>query len=294
VKAEAIGRGSVTATAGAFTAVAKVSVVPEGTVALGEFAAPSHIFVVNLDGTGRRLLAETGALYGGASTWDPDGQNIVYHYSDNLGTHLRRIPSSGGTAAPLLTGALPFEESAFPEFSADGTWIYFHAYTASSVGGEIWRSHADGTALERVGPAGGVGSADVFPTPSPDGARVAFFSNRGHPERTTLRILTLADASETELAIDGTQPRWSPLGNWIALHRRALGQGSVWVVRPDGTEARRVSPEGARFFDFGLSWSPDGQWLIAIAEIGPVLLGLDGAALPLHLGSSAVYPAWKP
>jgi hypothetical protein len=25
-----------------------------------------------------------------------------------------------------------------------------------------------------------------------------------------------------------------------------------------------------------------------------VLLGLDGAALPLHLGSSAVYPAWKP
>jgi hypothetical protein len=34
--------------------------------------------------------------------------------------------------------------------------------------------------------------------------------------------------------------------------------------------------------------------LIAIAEIGPVLLGLDGAALPLHLGGSAVYPAWKP
>jgi hypothetical protein len=294
LKAEAIGRGTVTATAGGFTAVAQVSVVPEGTVALGEFAVPSHISVVNLDGTGRRLLAETGALYGGASTWDPDGQTIVYHFSDNLGTRLRRIPSSGGADALLLTGALPFEESAFPEFSADGAWIYFHGYTSASVGGEIWRSHADGTALERVGPPGGAGSADVFPTPSPDGTRVAFFSNRGHPERMTLRILTLADSSETELAIDGTQPRWSPLGNWIALHRRVLGQDAVWVVRPEGTEARRVSPAGARFFDFGLSWSPDGQWLIAIAEIGPVLLGLNGAALPLHLGSSAVYPAWKP
>ncbi len=293
LRAEAIGRGTVTATVGEFVAVAQVSVVPEGTVALGEFAVPSHIYVVNLDGTGRRLLAETGALYGGASTWDPDGQTIVYHFSDNLGTHLRRIPSSGGADAPLLTGALPFEESAFPEFSADGAWIYFHGYTSASVGGEIWRSHADGTALERVGPPGGAGSADVFPTPSPDGTRVAFFSNRGHPERMTLRILTLADSSETELAIDGTQPRWSPLGNWIALHRRVLGQDAVWVVRPEGTEARRVSPAGARFFDFGLSWSPDGQWLIAIAEIGPVLLGLNGAALPLHLGSSAVYPAWR-
>ena len=293
LRAEAIGRGTVTATFGDFVAVAQVSVVPEGTVALGEFAVPSHIYVVNLDGTGRRLLAETGALYGGASTWDPDGQTIVYHFSDNLGTHLRRIPSSGGADAPLLTGALPFEESAFPEFSADGAWIYFHGYTSSSVGGEIWRSHADGTALERVGPPGGAGSADVFPTPSPDGTRVAFFSNRGHPERMTLRILTLADSSETELAIDGTQPRWSPLGDWIALHRRVLGQDAVWVVRPEGTEARRVSPTGARFFDFGLSWSPDGQWLIAIADIGPVLLGLNGAALPLHLGSSAVYPAWR-
>jgi Bacterial Ig-like domain (group 2)/WD40-like Beta Propeller Repeat len=293
LKAEAIGRGTVTATAGGFTAVAQVSVVPEGTVALGEFAVPSHIYVVNLDGTGRRLLAETGALYGGASTWDPDGQTIVYHFTNNLGTHLRRIPFSGGADVPLLTGALPFEESAFPEFSADGDWVYFHGYTSSSVGGEIWRSHADGTALERVGPQGGVESADVFPTPSPDGTRVAFFSNRGHPERMTLRILTLAGSSETELDIDGTQPRWSPLGDWIALHRRVLGQDAVWVVRPDGTEARRVSPAGARFFDFGLSWSPDGQWLIAIAEIGPVLLGLNGAALPLHMESNAVYPAWR-
>jgi Bacterial Ig-like domain (group 2)/WD40-like Beta Propeller Repeat len=295
MKAERIGRASVRAMAGGFTEVAHVSVVPEGTVALADFAAPSQVYVVNLDGSGRRFLAETGVLYGGASTWDPDGQTIVYHHSSSLGTHLRRIPSAGGADAPLLSGSLPFGEAAFPEFSADGVWIYFHGYTFSSVGGEIWRVHPDGTALERVGPPGGAESADVFPTPSPDGSRVAFFSSRGHPEMTTLRVLTLADSSETELALDGTQPRWSPLGNWIALLRYDPGvaRGAVWVVRPDGTEGHRVSPADVAFNDFGVSWSPDGRWLIAIAGVAPVVLGLDGTALPLRLGISAVYPAWK-
>jgi Tol biopolymer transport system component len=296
LKAEAIGRGRVTAAAAGFVGVAEVSVVPEGTVALGDFAVPSRVYVVNLDGTGRRMLAETGVLYGGASTWDPDGQTIVYHYSINGGTHLRRIPSAGGTAAPLLTGALPFEESAFPAFSANGDWIYFHGYSLPSLGGEIWRVHADGTALERVGPPGGTESADIFPSPSPDGTRVAFFSSRGHPETTTLRVLTLADSSETELALDGTQPRWSPQGDWIAWARRdpLLGQGAVWVVRPDGSEARRISPSEVRLNDLGLSWSPDGHWLIAISDRGPVVLALDGTALPLHLDGTPVYPAWKP
>jgi hypothetical protein len=296
LRAEAIGRGTVTATVGEFAAVAQVSVVPEGTVALGEFTAPSRIFVVNLDGTGRRMLAETGVLYGGASTWDPDGQTIVYHYSLNGGTHLRRIPAAGGTGVPLLTGALPFEESAFPAFSADGDWVYFHGYTLASLGGEIWRVHGDGTGLERVGPPGGTESADVFPTPSPDGTRIAFFSSRGHPQTSTLRILTLADSSEMELALDGTQPRWSPQGDWIAWERRdsLLGQGTVWLVRPDGTTPHRISGPDVPFIDFGLSWSPDGQWLIAISQFGPVLLALDGTTLPLHLGGAPVYPAWKP
>ncbi len=296
LRAEAIGRGTVTATVGAFGAVAQVSVVPEGTVALGEFAVPSQVFVVNLDGTGRRMLAETGVLYGGASSWDPEGETIVYHYSANGGTHLRRIPAAGGTGIPLLTGALPFEESAFPAFSADGDWIYFHGFTLASLGGEIWRVHGDGTGLERVGPPGGTESADIFPTPSPDGTRIAFFSSRGHSETSTLRILTLADSSEVELALDGTQPRWSPRGDWIAWERHdpLLGQGAVWVVHPDGTTAQRISPAEIPFNDFGLSWSPDGHWLIAISRFGPVVLALDGTALPLHLGGTPVYPAWKP
>ena len=57
---------------------------------------PSHIYVVNLDGTGRRLLAETGALYGGASTWDPDGETIVYHFSATSGPISAGFHSAAG------------------------------------------------------------------------------------------------------------------------------------------------------------------------------------------------------
>ena len=297
LRAEAIGRGTVTATVGGFVAVAQVSVVPEGTVALGEFAVPSHVFVVNLDGTGRRLLAETGALYGGASTWDPDGRRPSSTTTPTIaGPICAAFHRPGGPASPLLTGALPFEESAFPAFSADGAWIYFHGYTSPRSGARSGGSMATVRGSSGCGPPGGTESADIFPTPSPDGTRIAFFSSRGHSETPTLRVLTLADSSEVELALDGTQPRWSPQGDWIAWQRHdpLLSQGAVWVVHPDGTTAHRISPAEIPFNDFGLSWSPDGQWLIAISQFGPVVLALDGTALPLHLGGTPVYPAWKP
>ena len=97
-----------TATAAGFVGTAEVSVVPEGTVALGDFATPSQVYVVNLDGTERRFLVRSGMLYGGATTWDPDGRTIVFHYSSDGRTHLRRIPAAGGADAPLLSGTLPF------------------------------------------------------------------------------------------------------------------------------------------------------------------------------------------
>ena len=94
---------------------------PEGTVALGEFAVPSHIYVVNLDGTGRRLLAETGALYGGASTWDPDGQTIVYHFSENLGDPLAPHSIQRRGLSPAADGCVAVGSRPFTALEAGGS-----------------------------------------------------------------------------------------------------------------------------------------------------------------------------
>jgi dipeptidyl aminopeptidase/acylaminoacyl peptidase len=72
-----------------------------------------------------------------------------------------------------------------PRFSPDGTRIAFVAtasYTTPGAGArsEIWVAAADGSGATQVTRGGGV---DSLPAWSPDGTRLAFASDRGHPGR---------------------------------------------------------------------------------------------------------------
>ena len=83
------------------------------------------------------------------------------------------------------------------------------------------------------------------PTLTPDGSRVAFVSDRsGTPElyvaddvrESTARHIVLSDDPVLDV-------RWSPDGQWLGCSV-ATGGGvrtEVWVVRPDGSQARRVA-----------------------------------------------------
>jgi hypothetical protein len=62
-----------------------------------------------------------------------------------------------------------------------------------------------------------------------------------------------------------TNPRWSPSGDWIAY---VDGDGSLRVIRPDGTGGKRVSALGS-FVDGLPEWSPDGRSLAYIAGDPP-------------------------
>ena len=54
------------------------------------------------------------------------------------------------------------------------------------------------------------------------------------------------------------QPVWSPDGKYIAYVTRSRTGWNVdqWVIKPDGTDARKVSELGG-----WASWSPDSRWL---------------------------------
>jgi Tol biopolymer transport system component len=63
-----------------------------------------------------------------------------------------------------------------------------------------------------------------------------------------LRQITSGDTHDNEAA-------WSPDGQWIAFRRNC----GLWVIRPDGSDGRRLLEESPQFCAGAVAWSFDGQ-----------------------------------
>ncbi len=115
------------------------------------------------------------------------------------------------------------------------------------------------------------------PTMTPDGSRVAYVSDRhGFPQLWVQDAAAGSDAQCLELSDDPVlSVAWSPDGGWLACSV-ATGGGvrtEVWVVRADGTSARRVAG-GQQHAVLG-PWARQGHGLV-------VTLCSDEAAIPNH------------
>jgi dipeptidyl aminopeptidase/acylaminoacyl peptidase len=120
------------------------------------------------------------------------------------------------------------------------------------------------------------------PTASPDGAQVcvsvATFDMEQNTQASSLWLLSAFGGEPRRLTSSGDkdgEPRWSPDGRWIAFiaKRPAAGgekgdeEPQVYVIAPDGGEARRVTrmPTGAS----GIKWFPDSRRLAFISWVWP-------------------------
>jgi TolB protein len=161
---------------------------------------------------------------------------------------------------------------------------------------EIWTMNADGSGQTRVLGALGDGVDYSLPAWSPDGARIAYtvWTNDGgapqniRNEDQATAIWTMApDGSDRQLVFDTENgahawiPAWSPDGQWIAFTLSPVGiqpaeplepqanqapgavgpptiasGAAIWIIRPNGTDARRLTEEGTDAV--GAVWSPDG------------------------------------
>ena len=90
----------------------------------GAFNDPTHIFVMNADGTERRnLTADTHLRFNSAPSWSPDGHRIVFSSKFNLtGDDIFVITADGKELEQLTDGP---GTSGLPVYSPDGRKIAF-------------------------------------------------------------------------------------------------------------------------------------------------------------------------
>jgi Tol biopolymer transport system component/DNA-binding winged helix-turn-helix (wHTH) protein len=203
-------------------------------------------------GTPRRLTTDERAI--GAIAFARDGQSLLYSANRDGRTSVWRVSVDGSTSKPSrvyesargITGlaALPSETGV--------------VVAESDVDLDVWLAPTSGSQAPRsLAPSTRV---DALPRYSPDGARVAFVSERsGQPE---LWVADTSGENVVRLTTIGSVrglPAWSPNGDAIAVERGAGTGSELWIVDPARQNATRV-PLALRDA-LAPSWSPDGRSL---------------------------------
>jgi len=250
----------------------------------------------------------------------PDGKWIAFT-SDRAGhgaTQIYVMPAEGGEARQL-THEPDSIRAATPSWSPDGKTILFvstrgkryNVYSVPFEGGEPRQlTHAPG--------------GHRFACYSPDGKKIAFYSNRLAPTELYGFNIYVMDASgeqETEMARQVTHsrgspghPTWSADGRWIAYvakeydaARQQTMEGNILFAKyhvykvPSigGKEVQLTSGTvaGEPLEDTWPCWSPDGKWIAFGRTLGAkrdlwALHVATGRAVRITTEGDCMKPTW--
>ena len=227
--------------------------------ATGEAAGParSHVFVMNVNGTGVRQLT-SGPEPDSAPAFSPDGKQIVFSRRTTLTGHLSHlfVVNADGTGLRQLTNGSKSDTE--PVFAPNGRSIAFVSNRASSSGRDrtdIFTMSPTGTGLKVLinGP-----SRDEQPDFSPNGRSIAFASDRNAGPNI---FIARADGSHPRQITHSRRgctsgfcyedPSWAPDGRHIAYIAKGLFASDLQVMKPDGTGGKTFSEDGTEEEGFG-------------------------------------------
>ncbi len=184
------------------------------------------------------------------------------------------------------------------------------AFTSNRDGNrEVYVMNADGTNVRNVT---NDPSPDGMPTWSPDGTRIAFWSQRGAGPHLWDIFVVGADGSNCAWLTEGDSPSWAPDGTriaftsfntWTWVSRLGWAPGwdgnwNIFVIGADGSGRTNLTNDMGYASD--ATWSPDATMIAYAYEDGGnrdiwvmSASGTDRIRLTTNTGKDAS-PAWSP
>lgn len=201
--------------------------------------------------------------------WTPDGLQIVFRAdwpdldpdSEIPANHnLWLVPASGGTRLDCTQLTDDGEYDDMPHVDPSGERVVFISGRENGLASDIYvvpiaGEPAGATATALTSDAGLI---DCGPRFSPDGERIAFYSNRSG----TFQIWVMEEDGTgleqlTFTSTGAARPSWSPDGEHIAYVSQDAGNLDVWTVPVAGGDPVQITDTITT--DTTPSWSPTGS-----------------------------------
>ncbi len=253
------------------------------------------IWTMAADGTDLRLVTEERDAHLWIPAWAPDGTWIAYTRSpvgiasasgsgpapnaapgavgpptSSAGASIWVVRTDGSSATRLSAEGT---DAIGAVWAADGTRI---VYSGTGAGGSsdirVASINVGAPGVQPVGPpalrddraVAADAANDWAPVWSPDGARIAFTSDRSGNEE--IWVVGADGAGPTALTDDGSAdwvPAFAPDGSRIAFVSDRSGEPEVWSMAADGSDPRNLTNHPQHFDgQWSVAWSPDGSRIV--------------------------------
>jgi gamma-glutamyltranspeptidase/glutathione hydrolase len=237
--------------------------------------------------------------------WSPDGTRIAFAASRGAGFDIFVASVRDGAVTPVTAQA---GDERWPSWTPDGRLVFAgrapRGIRTGADPGAQWdlfvaREVAGSTAWQPAVALTETADSETYPRVSPDGALVAFVSDRTSDDDVDVWVMPLPDAGDTPVALGARPARargdsapaaprptrvvramgaeshlaWAPDSARLAYHAVRGGVGAVWVATVDlpqteGETAPRARPKPAAPPQLvsrragAPAWSPDGRTLL--------------------------------
>jgi uncharacterized repeat protein (TIGR01451 family) len=243
---------------------------PDGRFIAFSVPAPAglaaQIAVARADGSGAREL--TSGFFDHGPTWSPDGSRIAFVRGANQAAEIWVMNADGSGQAQVTRVAPALSSILDPEWSPDGQSLVFRGGEQGTPGdSRIFVVAADGSGVRSLTPPDAVG--DHGPSWSPDGTRIAFYTDAGTAfgpgvPSWGLDVMNADGSGRTRLAtisnlrcpcrIPEFNPSWSPDGRQIVFAADEDENRDIFVVNADGSGRQRLTSGSS--VDFAPAWQP--------------------------------------